>query len=127
MHEVVAARPAAPQAPAPAAQPKASGEAAAIDGMWKLVLATPLGPQTFTGRFATDGGVITGMLYSGDLDPAGFTGTLEGNHAVWDLKVTKPISLTLKYDVQFEGDTLAGKVKMGIFGKAKLSGERMPG
>jgi carbon-monoxide dehydrogenase large subunit len=107
------------------AQPTAATGAAAIDGMWKLVLATPLGPQTFTGRFATQGNVITGMLYSGDLDPQGFEGSLAGSHAKWDLKVTKPISITLKYDVQFDGDQLVGKVKMGIFGNAKLKGERM--
>jgi hypothetical protein len=38
--------------------------------------------------------------------------TLDANHAVWNLKVTQPISLTLKYDVEFDGDKLVGKVKM---------------
>jgi carbon-monoxide dehydrogenase large subunit len=93
--------------------------------MWKLVLATPLGPQSFTGRLATEGNVVTGTLYSGDLDPATFVGTADGNHLKWDLKVTKPVSITLKYDVTIDGDKLTGKVKMGIFGNAKLSGERM--
>ena len=35
------------------------------------------------------------------------------------------MSLTLKYDVQIESDKLAGKVKMGFFGTAKLTGERL--
>jgi carbon-monoxide dehydrogenase large subunit len=98
------------------------------DGMWKMTLATPLGPQSFTGRLATsaDGRVITGTLYSGNLDPASFEGTADGNHLIWDLKVTKPVKVTLNYDVLIDGDTLTGKVKMGIFGKAKLTGERMP-
>jgi carbon-monoxide dehydrogenase large subunit len=56
-----------------------------------------------------------------------FTGTIAGNSLKWDLKVTKPVSLTLKYDLQIEGDRLTGKVKMGFFGTAKLTGERMPG
>jgi aerobic carbon-monoxide dehydrogenase large subunit len=115
---------AAPMVEAPAPPPPAAA-ASSIDGMWKLVLATPLGPQTFTGRFATQGDVITGTLYSGDLDPASFEGKLDGNHCEWDLKVTKPIKITLKYNVWFEGEKLHGKVKMGIFGNAKLTGERM--
>lgn len=106
----------------------APSKRATIDGMWKMTLATPLGPQSFTGRLATrdEGRVVTGTLYSGNLDPASFEGTADGNHLVWDLKVTKPVKVTLNYDVLIDGDTLTGKVKMGIFGKAKLTGERMP-
>jgi carbon-monoxide dehydrogenase large subunit len=115
-------------APVPAAepvQPTAAAAGRSAGGKWKMVLATPLGPQTFLGYFATEGTVITGSLHSGDLDPASFEGVLEGNRAKWDLKVTKPVSITLKYDVLFDGDKLTGKVKMGIFGSAKLAGERM--
>jgi aerobic carbon-monoxide dehydrogenase large subunit len=111
--------------PAPAAQEKAARPSAAIDGLWKMVLATPLGPQTFSGRFATQGNVITGTLSSGDMEPQNFVGTVDGNRLKWDLKVTKPISITLKYDLEVDGDRLVGKVKMGIFGNAKLTGERM--
>lgn len=53
-----------------------------------------------------------------------FTGTIAGNALKWHLKVTKPVPLTLQYDAQIEGDRLVGKVKMGIFGTAKLTGER---
>jgi carbon-monoxide dehydrogenase large subunit len=117
----------APPSPPPTAALPAVPQAVVSrpDGMWKLVLATPLGPQSFTGRLATEGNVVTGTLYSGDLDPATFVGTADGNHLKWDLKVTKPVSITLKYDVTIDGDKLTGKVKMGIFGNAKLSGERM--
>jgi len=133
----VAAAPApAPAAPAPipaainlptpsAPQEKtASPAGAAVDGMWKFVLSTPMGPQSFTGKLATDGNVVSGTFYT-NMDEASFTGTINGNNLKWDLKVTKPMSLTLKYDVQIDGDKLVGKVKMGIFGSAKLIGERM--
>ncbi len=43
----------------------------------------------------------------------------------FDLKVEKPMKITLKYDIAVEGDKLTGKVKMGIFGSAKLSGARV--
>jgi carbon-monoxide dehydrogenase large subunit len=35
------------------------------------------------------------------------------------------MKLTLKYDIEFAGDSLTGKAKMGMFGSAKLTGERV--
>jgi len=34
------------------------------------------------------------------------------------------MKITLKYDIAVDGDALTGKVKMGIFGSAKLTGRR---
>jgi aerobic carbon-monoxide dehydrogenase large subunit len=104
-----------PQAAAPAR--------ALIDGDWKMVLATPLGPQEMTGHFETDGLSLSGYLSSKE-GRQSFTGTVEGNRLKFDLKVEKPMKITLKYDIAVAGDRLAGKVKMGIFGSAKLTGER---
>ena len=42
----------------------------------------------------------------------------------FDLKVEKPMKITLKYDLEITGDTLAGKCKMGMFGSAKVTGSR---
>jgi carbon-monoxide dehydrogenase large subunit len=108
---------------APVAETAAPAEAR-IDGDWNMVLATPMGPQEMRGHFATDGESLNGYLSS----PAGrqaFAGTVEGNRLKFDLKVEKPMKITLKYDIAVEGDKLTGKVKMGIFGSAKLSGERV--
>ena len=102
----------------------AASATAVVDGKWKMVLATPMGPQQFTGHFATDGGILKGRLES-DQGSQDFDGTVSGNTLKWDLKVTKPMAVTLKYDVQVEGDRLTGKVKMGLFGTSKLTGERM--
>ncbi|SEP70598.1 carbon-monoxide dehydrogenase large subunit [Solimonas aquatica] len=119
-----------PSAPVPSAAPAPVLEAppviatqTRIDGIWKLVLATPIGPQKFNGNFVTDGDKVSGTLDS-DMGSQAFSGVVEGNRLRWDLKVTKPVSVTLKYDVLIEGDKLSGKVKMGIFGNAKLTGER---
>ena len=118
------ARAATPAATPAAATSPAAGTASNIDGMWKMVLTTPMGPQRFTGRLAASGAVLMGTLYS-EIGEQDFTGTIVGNALKWELKVTKPLSLTLKYDVLVEGGRLTGKVKMGIFGTAKLAGERM--
>ena len=95
-----------------------------IDGDWKFVLSTPMGPQSFNGKLSTDGDQLSGVFIM-NMDEAPFTGTVNGNHLKWDLKVTKPMSLTLKYEATVEGDRLTGKCKMGIFGSAKLVGERV--
>jgi carbon-monoxide dehydrogenase large subunit len=88
-----------------------------------MVLATPVGPQEMRGHFETDGASLSGYL-SSEQGQQDFTGTVEGNRLKFDLKVQKPMKITLKYDIAVEGNRLAGKVKMGIFGSAKLTGER---
>ena len=112
----------------PLAQPPVCAHAAAdasesIDGDWKMVLSTPMGPQEMTGHFESDGPALSGYLSSAE-GKMSFTGSVEGNRLRFDLKVVKPMKITLKYDIEVEGDRLIGKVKMGIFGSSKLKGER---
>ncbi|MFT3968135.1 MAG: xanthine dehydrogenase family protein molybdopterin-binding subunit [Sphingobium sp.] len=106
------------------AEPAAAAEAAKSDGLWKITLSTPMGPQEMKGRFETEGGVLKGTLLSdqGDMD---FEGSVAGNALKWEMKVTKPMAITLKYDLVVEGDSLSGTCKMGFFGKAKVAGERL--
>ena len=95
-----------------------------IDGDWKMVLSTPMGPQEMSGHFESEGQSLSGYLSSPEGQQS-FTGIVEGNRVKFDLKVLKPMKITLKYDLAVEGDELTGKVKMGIFGSAKLMGERV--
>lgn len=108
--------------PAPT-QSSPAAPAVVIDGTWKMVLVTPMGPQEMVGRFTTQGDVLKGMLES-DQGSQGFEGMVTGNRLKWDMKVTKPMPLTLKYELSIEGDTLSGKAKLGIFGTAKVTGQR---
>jgi carbon-monoxide dehydrogenase large subunit len=112
-----------PAPPVPAAAPLAAP--AVIDGDWKMVLATPMGPQEMVGRFTTQGEVLTGTLESAEGSQA-FTGTVDGNRLKWEMKVTKPMPITLKYDLTVDGDTISGKAKLGMFGTAKVTGQRAP-
>jgi carbon-monoxide dehydrogenase large subunit len=97
--------------------------ASGVEGTWNTVLGTPMGPERIVMRFETIGDVLKGGMTSehGSQD---FEGIAVGGALKWDLKVKKPMPLTLKYDVTIEGDKLRGKVKMGMFGTAKLTGER---
>jgi carbon-monoxide dehydrogenase large subunit len=117
------------QTAAPSAQTapasSASATALVIDGNWDIVMTPPMGPQQkMIGRFATSGDVLKGTLDS-DQGAMDFQGTVSGNKLKWEMKVTKPVSITLKYELVIEGDTLSGKAKLGMFGTAKVSGRRM--
>ncbi|MFV8819218.1 xanthine dehydrogenase family protein molybdopterin-binding subunit [Haliea sp. E17] len=129
---VVAAPAAVVADPAPAAAPEPEPEAAdsasvVVDGDWDMVLASPVGPQPMVGHFETDGSALSGYLKAAEGQQPFSGGTVEGNSVKFDLKVEKPMKLTLKYDLVVEGDTISGRVKMGIFGKAKVTGQRSQG
>ena len=82
-----------------------------------------MGPREMKGHFKTLGQSLSGYLSSPEGTQA-LTGTVEGNRLKFDLKVDKPMKITLKYEIAVDGDRLTGKVKMGIFGSAKLTGVR---
>jgi carbon-monoxide dehydrogenase large subunit len=94
-----------------------------VDGTWNTVLGTPMGPERIVMQFKTNGEVLTGVMNSAQ-GAAEFTGIAVGGALKWELTVKKPMKLTLKYDVTIEGGKLQGKVRMGMFGTAKLTGER---
>jgi carbon-monoxide dehydrogenase large subunit len=112
-----------PTVAAPPIVEAAAPPAALVDGDWKMVLSTPMGPQEMKGHFETAGQALSGYLSATEGQQA-FTGTVEGSRVKFDLKVEKPMKITLKYDLLVEGNKISGKVKMGIFGSAKLTGER---
>ncbi|MBU6266016.1 MAG: xanthine dehydrogenase family protein molybdopterin-binding subunit [Sphingomonadales bacterium] len=120
-HAPVAA--AVEEAPAPVVA-AVSAPAASIDGSYAMTMKTPMGDQQMTGHFRTDGGALSGELESPE-GSQGFTGTVEGNRLKFDLKVEKPMKITLKYDLVVEGDEISGKVKMGMFGSSKIAGQRI--
>jgi carbon-monoxide dehydrogenase large subunit len=112
-----------------AAAPEPVAEAPAVssagpEGDWNMVLKTPMGPQAMVAHFDIEGTALSGYLSApeGRQDFAG--GTVEGNRLRFDLKVEKPMKITLKYDLEIGGDTITGKCKMGMFGSAKVTGER---
>lgn len=113
-----------------AATPEPVAEAPAVplagpEGDWNMVLKTPMGPQAMVAHFDVDGTALSGYLSApeGRQDFAG--GTVEGNRLRFDLKVEKPMKITLKYDLEIGGDSITGKCKMGMFGSAKVTGERV--
>ncbi len=106
---------AAPAAPAAA---KPDGET------WDLVLATPMGPQPMTATIVRNGATFAGTI-KGEMGVQDISGKISGNTLTWTLSLTKPVSIKLSFEANVQGDDMTGKVKLGMFGSAGLTGKRV--
>jgi hypothetical protein len=94
-------------------------------GTWNLVIATPIGDQKVELEIVQDGTTVTGVTRN---DLEGETPmlepTLQGNKLKWKSQTTKPMKLTAKMEVTFDGDSATGSAKAGMFPAAKITGQR---
>jgi cytochrome P450 len=92
---------------------------------WEMTLATPMGPQMMTMQIVRQGDSFTGTIASAEMGVKDVAGKIAGNTLTWTLGLTKPVSIKLSYDAKVEGDQMTGSVKLGMFGKAGLTGKRI--
>ena len=98
-----------------------SGGAAVIVGTWDVTIDTPMGAQVVSLVFSDE---RTGIArFRTDSVPLQDV-SVSGNSATCTVKVTQPMSVTLKCAVTVDGDTLAGTASAGFFGRFALSGRR---
>lgn len=98
-----------------------------IAGRWDVTIATPMGQQAVVYEIAVAHGAITGTAtQGGEVNPL-LEMTISGNRLSWTQRVTKPMKLTLRFDVMVDGDTMTGIAKAGILPGSKLSGSRRRG
>ena len=97
----------------------------AVDGTWKLTVNTPMGAQESTLVLANSGGVPSGTQSAGASEGRPIDDVaINGNEVSWKSSITKPMSLTLEFSGTVEGDSMSGKVKLGMFGTQTFSGVR---
>ena len=97
----------------------------AVDGTWKLTVNTPMGAQESTLVLTNSGGVPSGTQSAGASEGRPIDDvTVNGNEVSWKSSITKPMSLTLEFSGTVEGDSISGKVKLGMFGTQSFSGVR---
>lgn len=93
-------------------------------GKWNVVIESPLGEQRRTMTVAA-----TAVAFTGDVSgPDGshpIEGKIDGDKLTWSDKVTSPMPLTLQFETTVAGDRMAGTVKLGLFGKAKVTATRI--
>jgi hypothetical protein len=94
------------------------------DGNWKITITTPMGPQELTANIATSGDTFTGKT-QGPMGAQDISGAVVGDSLKWSSNITQPMPMTLDFDVKVDGDKMNGNVKLGAFGNAALTGQRI--
>jgi hypothetical protein len=94
------------------------------DGNWKITISTPMGPQEVTAQITTQGDTFTGRSESA-MGSQEITGKVSGDTLSWTSDITKPMPLKLEFEVKVEGDKLSGTCKLGAFGNAPVTGQRI--
>jgi hypothetical protein len=92
---------------------------------WELTLQSPMGPQVMTAQIVRSSDTFSGTVSSAEMGVQDISGDVAGNTLTWTLSLTKPMSIKLGFEATVEGETLTGRVKLGMFGKAALTGKRI--
>jgi hypothetical protein len=95
-------------------------------GSWQVTLVAPMATQQMLLRILTLSDDFTGIIESA-MGNMNITGTASENRLHWVMDVKKPMRIKVTCEVVVEGDTLSGTAKLGIFGKAKMTGRRIAG
>lgn len=105
------------------ATPQHSAQPGVI-GCWDVTIATPMGKQAVTYDVSVTNGAVTGTATQGTEVTSLIGLTAAGNRLTWSQHVTKPMKLTLQFDVVIDGDTMTGTAKAGVLPSSKLNGLR---
>lgn len=97
-----------------------------FQGRWNVTITTPIGKQHVELQLTDREGQVSGSATQGAetvplLDPH-----RDGDRLRWTQHVTRPMKLTISFDVTRDGDTLAGAAKPGILPSVKVVGQRDP-
>jgi len=92
---------------------------------WKMTLKTPIGPQEMVLTLIRDGGGFTGQIESAMGSDKVSDGKINGDTLTWSMSVTKPAKIKVSFEVKQVGDNVTGNAKLGMFGKAAITGYRV--
>ena len=95
-----------------------------FDGNWKITIATPMGRQDVTLAIADRDGAVSGTATTGEETVPFIDPVIEGDRMRWSQKITKPMSMTIRFDLVRDGDTIGGTAKPGILPSVKVTGDR---
>ncbi|QJD86064.1 DJ-1/PfpI family protein [Cohnella herbarum] len=101
-----------------------SSNASLFEGVWSIVILTPIGKQNVTLHISEENGRIWGKAVQGDevaelVDPV-----VKGNRLLWSQRVKKPMRLNLKFEMSLQGNELIGIARAGMLPASKVTGER---
>lgn len=106
----------------------ASTTPALIEGIWDLVIATPVGRLAVTMTFTKTAqgliGTARGRGEEVDLTEISVKPAATGEIVAWIQSITKPLRLNLRFEVLVNGDDLSGISRAGKLPASKVSGTR---
>ena len=94
------------------------------DGNWKITINTPMGARTVNANIKTAGDSFTGQVQS-DMGSQDITGKVNGDTLTWSFDITNPMPMKLEFAAKVDGAKMSGNCKLGMFGNAPLTGERV--
>jgi hypothetical protein len=92
-------------------------------GIWQVTIETPAGNRTGRLQLETDGRVLTGFMSDGERHMPIADGRIDGDELHWTAKISKPLTLSLKFTATIDGDRISGIAKH-FLGKARFTGTR---
>ena len=95
-----------------------------FEGTWNVTIATPIGKQRVVLAIESDNGQLRGRATQGDETVSFEDVVADGDRLRWTQHVTKPLRLTVRFDVRVEAHTLSGTAKAGLFPSSPVTGER---
>jgi hypothetical protein len=97
----------------------------AINGMYSIIIDTPMGKQQATLALKTDGNKLEGTADT-TMGKADFTGTANGNDIAWEISINSPMGkLKLEFAGQISGDDISGQAKAGNLGSFPFKGKKI--
>jgi len=89
-----------------------------------VTIDTLIGKMTVVFDITEVDGTIHGTARSDSETVEFLDAVAEGNKLTWTQVVTTPMKLTLKFDVDVDGDAMTGTSKAGSFPASKVFGSR---
>jgi hypothetical protein len=94
------------------------------DGIWNLIISTPMGERQATLSIKAEGAVLKGSQAAEGNSAEIFEGNVDGDTIVWKVSITNPMPMTLEFSGTVQGDSIGGTVVFGAFGSSSFSGTR---
>ncbi|MBT8339616.1 MAG: hypothetical protein HKP58_10445 [Desulfatitalea sp.] len=97
-----------------------------VDGTYEVSMDTPMGKQTSTLTFKTDGDVLSGSMSNPMMGDANFDGgKVSGDSVEFAVEVSSPMGkVSLEFKGTLDGDKISGEVKTP-FGPNAYEGARV--
>lgn len=96
-----------------------------ITGRWDIEWASALGTEHIRLELVADGATITGVAHDDVGEYRLENGVIDGDTATGSFRMTKPIPLTVTFEVRIRGDAMTGRAKAGILPAAPVTGQRL--